>query len=678
MDCLSRYEIADLKSALDSHASPIPHLSTPTSPTQPCAGGEKATIGAEIWRSTTYIPEKDKRAYLLGLLAQLGGKKGLEPSTLSKNRLGLSPSSLLPSLLSSGLLPPSALKIFQFIASGPHPESHIISVDIRESLNSGIQENHGIRLRKRERIAARVRRSGRGVRCKIADDRIRLWFPRRRPKKPNYYAVFSMWKHNVETRFAVRRIAKHLKLDADDITYQGTKDRRAVTIQLIAARGVRPERIKGLSHILDREEKGRICISRNCVYEAEKGLQLGGHGGNRFKILLGASGNLEGSDWGTRVSESVRKVTEAGFANYFGPQRFGLSSCVNLSYNEKQGRFPTWNISLGHALLTNDPQRAVRAALTLYKDLPPRIYKALEGLHQPSVSVQASARIAHASLPRSATALRALLRELSRQSRRRGEEKLPFWSRDTCAFGLRAVPYRERVRWVQSYQSYVWNLTVSECLAREPKGSLRDTDQVARRTRYEPRCSTVRGEDVFCVGINDGFRFSDLVVPLPGYIVLSKTQVNKSFAGKVINKILRSHAVNTSSFRVNIAGVRAPGAFRRAIAKPHNLQWCIFEPRDSQACQQQCRGDKRQYRGDKGKHQGVLEVCGECLARDWGKDTKEGWRWPLDAIFPNTRTNKWILISVDLGVSAYATSLLRELAKKKISEGIASYRSSRL
>ncbi|MFQ5910711.1 MAG: tRNA pseudouridine(13) synthase TruD [Thermoplasmata archaeon] len=129
------------------------------------------------------------------------------------------------------------------------------------------------------------------------------------------YTVARIRVRNWETNRLVRHLARNLRMSRRRIGFAGTKDKRAITTQLIQF-DCPPERVKDL-RIKDVEVLD--------VYQTDKKIQLGALLGNRFRIVIGQV-ELSGAETLVRVSRVADAIMEIGwFPNFFGVQRFGAA-----------------------------------------------------------------------------------------------------------------------------------------------------------------------------------------------------------------------------------------------------------------------------------------------------------------------------------------------------------------
>jgi tRNA pseudouridine13 synthase len=125
------------------------------------------------------------------------------------------------------------------------------------------------------------------------------------------YLVCRLIKKNWELQRAVKEIAKKLGISHRRIAWAGTKDKNAVTTQVITIYDVAPEAV---------EQVRLKDISLTVLGRSQHAISLGSLAGNRFDIAVR---DCDLAD----LSERVRAVTEVaarGMPNYYGLQRFGV------------------------------------------------------------------------------------------------------------------------------------------------------------------------------------------------------------------------------------------------------------------------------------------------------------------------------------------------------------------
>ncbi|MDD1717734.1 MAG: tRNA pseudouridine(13) synthase TruD [Methanoregulaceae archaeon] len=148
------------------------------------------------------------------------------------------------------------------------------------------------------------------------------------------YLICRLGKTNWELQHAVKEIAKRLGISHRRIGWSGTKDRNAVTTQLISLYRVTPDQIEAV-RIKD--------LTLEVVGRSNVPLTLGSLRGNLFAIVIRET-DCGGNDLDSLVRETGEGVC-GGIPNYFGVQRFGAVRPVTHL--------------VGHAILRGDLMNAV-------------------------------------------------------------------------------------------------------------------------------------------------------------------------------------------------------------------------------------------------------------------------------------------------------------------------------
>lgn len=125
------------------------------------------------------------------------------------------------------------------------------------------------------------------------------------------YLICRLVKKDWELQHAVKELAKRLGISHRRVGWGGTKDRHAITSQLISLYQVTPEQVAGV-RLKD--------ISLEVLGRSQFPLSLGSLKGNRFDITIR---ELSGEDTVNQVT-SVTGTVSSGLPNYYGIQRFGV------------------------------------------------------------------------------------------------------------------------------------------------------------------------------------------------------------------------------------------------------------------------------------------------------------------------------------------------------------------
>jgi tRNA pseudouridine13 synthase len=122
------------------------------------------------------------------------------------------------------------------------------------------------------------------------------------------FAVVRVEKKNWETLKFVRALAKMLGISQKRISFAGTKDKRALTVQFFTINGIKRE---DLEKVNIRDSKIEF------VGYSRRELRLGDLLGNFFRVRVVGAKN------GEIFERTKEQLEEKGIPNFFGEQRFG-------------------------------------------------------------------------------------------------------------------------------------------------------------------------------------------------------------------------------------------------------------------------------------------------------------------------------------------------------------------
>ncbi|TAL16048.1 tRNA pseudouridine(13) synthase TruD [bacterium] len=150
------------------------------------------------------------------------------------------------------------------------------------------------------------------------------------------HAALTVEKRDVSTRELALSVAKALGVPASAVGYAGMKDKDSVSVQCFTVMSVDDEGVAKAFEALGAKVLAR---SRH-----KNKLRLGHLAGNKFVI------GLRGGDEKT-ADEVLRKLSEKGVPNYYGPQRFGsggdnAAEALRLMKSKKIGRLGRWKKDL--------------------------------------------------------------------------------------------------------------------------------------------------------------------------------------------------------------------------------------------------------------------------------------------------------------------------------------------
>ena len=127
------------------------------------------------------------------------------------------------------------------------------------------------------------------------------------------YTLVDVVKRNEDTILAAEKIARKLKIDSNFVSWAGLKDNRAITAQRMTIKGDHRKKLQDL--------RLETLFVKNIHYQ-KKPIKLGALWGNKFEIIL-RNIDIEKHDLDSITSDFKDQISQNGFPNYYGLQRFG-------------------------------------------------------------------------------------------------------------------------------------------------------------------------------------------------------------------------------------------------------------------------------------------------------------------------------------------------------------------
>ena len=362
------------------------------------------------------------------------------------------------------------------------------------------------------------------------DIRDRQTIGRRKNEKTNKEVLrFVLQKRNLDTISAIDKICKMIRVNPKTnlIKYAGVKDRRGVTTQFCTT-------ILDCRKVLElnkqikpkNENKNEIPMLQVGNFEKyHEHYNIGCLKGNQFCLIV-RNTNL--------TNEMVDTFKNYGFINYFGLQRFGLSSPTCL---------------IGLALIKGDYKTAVDLALHNFNCKTSfTIKKAKE----------------HYSLNQDATeALNILgyrtngLEKLLFKGIERMLDKSPH-SKDWLSV-FQTLPRNFKSLFLHAYQSWLFNQLVNFRLQKSSNKLLIGDFVITDEDYSQKKITEIKTQEVIDSG---KYSFKDLALPIIGYNV----EIPQNLEYELYS-LLKIHEIDLSDFKNSVKDLSLAGTYRRVFVK---------------------------------------------------------------------------------------------------------------
>ena len=236
--------------------------------------------------------------------------------------------------------------------------------------------------------------------------------------RPNYYPLYRVEKRSIDTLHMERSLGEALR---SRLSYGGMKDKRAVAVQYVtptSTKSLRPDRVV------------RERFTAQLVGFIPRPISRGMVRGNRFTIVLRGCC----TDVSARIEEAFALARSRRLPSFFGFQRFGVREAGTHL--------------IGRALVRQEFKEAVSLILLKPRTTDDEATRAARG-------AMADGRYAEGAktLPAHQDVERMVARRLSSEP-------------EDWTGALRAVPVKLRRLYVQAYQSFLFNRTLSLALAK--------------------------------------------------------------------------------------------------------------------------------------------------------------------------------------------------------------------
>ena len=341
-------------------------------------------------------------------------------------------------------------------------------------------------------------------------------------ERPDWFPLYRVEKRSIDTLHMARDLAVQLR---SNVSYGGLKDKRAVAVQYVtptSRRSLRPVSIASENYTAE------------LVGYVEEPMSRAKIAGNKFTVVLrDCCADVE-----ARVEEAMRLGRQRRVPNYYGLQRFGTSG-------------PGTHL-IGKALVEKDFKGAVELMLAV-----PRTVN--HGSERPGGEAAAAENLEERArfLPPGRDVERVVAKELNQHP---GE-----WVK-----ALRRVPIKLRRLYVQAYQSYIFNRTLSRAIAvGEDFSRMELGDNWAEVSPDGLATSAPRG-------VRD--TPADRAVPMVQVVGYAYRDYGSRF-DRCLRNVLEAEGTDPRSFFVKeMQEVSAEGGFRRPHLAMSDASWRVEGP----------------------------------------------------------------------------------------------------
>jgi len=317
-------------------------------------------------------------------------------------------------------------------------------------------------------------------------------------------------KKNWDTLIAIERVAQSLGISPDRIRIAGIKDAKALTAQHITIAAVTPEKI---SKIKIRD------VTVKPLRFVDEELKPHNLFGNKFHITVRAINHGKAT-----VKKRIEKIKSeleelGGVPNYFGHQRFGTTRPITHK--------------VGYYLVKKDFKKAALTFLTQISDFEhPETREARQHLKETQ-----DFKAALKKFPRQLYYERMMLRHLAK------------YPRDFLG-AFHRLPTKLQKLFIQAYQSYLFNKSLSERIRREiPLKEPQPGDYIIKLGELGlPTQNSYKAETAKISKIKKEIKEgkAGIAIPLIGF----KQELSKGIQGEIEEKILEEENIRPEDFRI--------------------------------------------------------------------------------------------------------------------------------
>ena len=408
-------------------------------------------------------------------------------------------------------------------------------------------------------------------------------FKRRKifPDKNKNILLFSLLKRNIDTIGAIEYISRLLHRTHKTIKFAGNKDKRGITTQRISSFNTLPSEIVSMT----KNKRWNKNIEISNFSFSDKELRLGLLKGNQFCVCFRFVEGLK--DIKSDLDLITNSINEKGFINYFGMQRFGVGN-VSTHIIGKYVIKKLWKEAFAKILSTDNMFDAMKQVGLSTNDVEKEIFD-LEDKNKQMTIITDILKI----LPKFTN-----------------ESKLLFnykkIGKNSYQSSFNSLSKQLQVLYPHSYQSYIWNMTVSYRIKKYGRKLIigdivKKHESLYQEKNQEEDCDIVDEEEnentdkkskkneknvndkddnnnekmdkIFTDNFDyiteeniDKYNFDDLVIPIVGYEIYYPKNDIKDY----IEELLKKDELSFKDFEYQVVNFNSTGYFRKVIEKPLN------------------------------------------------------------------------------------------------------------
>jgi tRNA pseudouridine13 synthase len=352
-------------------------------------------------------------------------------------------------------------------------------------------------------------------------------------KDDGRFTIAEVSARNWETHTLVQELFDRLHVSQKRISFAGTKDKRAYSIQLMSFDQISPEHLSQVN-IKD--------VSLSHLYQSDTPVRIGDLLGNRFKITVR---NLESEILPEQIKRLVAPLqTIGGFPNFYGIQRFGVIRPITHL--------------VGKYIIEGEYEKAVM----MYVAHPlPGEHETTFLLREELEKTRDFSKAFH-SYPNALNFEKAMLNKLIQNP-------------EDFVGALHEIPRNLLMMFVNAYQSYLFNKIVSERLRRK----LPIYQAIVGDIVSPVRKNTVTEESIHVTTLNIdkvNTQLSKKKAVVTGLLVGSDSVAASGEMGEIESAVIEDEKIDPRDFIIpEIPFLSSSGMRRSLFAAVPALEWTL-------------------------------------------------------------------------------------------------------